>query len=246
MNKLWDYRIYLLVIAGLMSLVCNGGRWFACVKLQWQELFTQFSGSEEWGARAIATVYSVSSIGYFIVPCGLIFDSLGVIVLVVYGLVLSFLGNWGIYYCFDYNLSPIVYGLIRAMALQGGLAAYLAGLWTNSKIWPTTRLGFVNSILMAGFSAGAMLTTLLYKQLGFDFQAMSFWTTVIVTSATAALGTTLCYVYRMYERGRKEEDIEEVASAFKVSIRIVRQTTSCHLYVCMYVCTYVIIPSEYR
>lgn len=153
-----------LIVGILISCLANTSKLFGAIKTQLQEDRVNENGdSQQWNDIQIVTVFCWASIGYFLVPAGIIYDRLGLRGVQIYGLVLTVTGFGCIYGFYDKPWGPWVYGLMLSLAIQGGYSLNYGTIWTNGKVWPPASSGVIVGIIMCFYAGGATGLVQIYK-----------------------------------------------------------------------------------
>lgn len=165
--------LLLLTFGSLISLISNTSKIYSIII---EDLKKNVFKEE----TILSYIYSISIIGFCIIPSGILFSrpnaSRNVL---LYGILVALLGYISlyvtqkicIYYMMVNDLNDLssslififLYGFSFALILQGGVTLNLGSLWINLLYWPIKYSGLVTSIQFTIYSIGGLSLSEIYR-----------------------------------------------------------------------------------
>ncbi|OII71246.1 uncharacterized protein cubi_01721 [Cryptosporidium ubiquitum] len=165
--------LLLLTFGSLISLISNTSKIYSIII---EDLKKNVFKEE----TILSYIYSISIIGFCIIPSGIIFSrpnaSRNVL---LYGILVTLFGYISLYItqkiCIYYmtvnSLSDLsnsilfvfLYGISFALILQGGVTLNLGSLWINLLYWPIKYSGLITSIQFTIYSIGGLSLSEIYR-----------------------------------------------------------------------------------
>ncbi|KAF7457160.1 putative integral membrane protein [Cryptosporidium felis] len=168
-------QLFLLLIFGsAISLISNTSKIYSIII---EDLKKKIFKEE----TILSYIYSISIIGFCIIPSGIIFSrpnaSRNVL---LYGILITLFGYISlyvtqricVYYMMAYLLNDLSdsiflifsYGISFALILQGGVTLNLGSLWINLLYWPIKYSGLITSIQFTMYSVGGLTLSEIYRK----------------------------------------------------------------------------------
>ncbi|KAH8739061.1 hypothetical protein FG386_000928 [Cryptosporidium ryanae] len=186
--------LLLLVFGSTISLISNTSKIYSIII---EDLKKKVFKQE----TVLSYIYSISIIGFCIIPSGVIFSkpnaSRNVL---LYGIIITLSGyvflfitqKICIYYMNKYLISDLSssiffifsYGISFALILQGGVTLNLGSLWINLLYWPIKYGGLITSIQFTMYSIGGLTLSEIYRLFFLDSGSiLNFFLTCFCISA---------------------------------------------------------------
>ncbi|KAH8583993.1 signal peptide containing with 6 transmembrane domains [Cryptosporidium sp. chipmunk genotype I] len=165
--------LLLLTFGSLISLISNTSKIYSIII---EDLKKNVFKEE----AILSYIYSISIIGFCIIPSGIIFSrpnaSRNVL---LYGILVTLFGYISLYVtqkiCVYYMMVNVIsdlsnsivfiflYGISFALILQGGVTLNLGSLWINLLYWPIKYSGLITSIQFTIYSIGGLSLSEIYR-----------------------------------------------------------------------------------
>ncbi|EAK88184.1 hypothetical protein [Cryptosporidium parvum Iowa II] len=165
--------LLLLTFGSLISLISNTSKIYSIII---EDLKKNIFKEE----TILSYIYSISIIGFCIIPSGILFSkpnaSRNVL---LYGILITLFGYISLYVtqkiCIYYMMVNVLndlsnsiiftflYGISFALILQGGVTLNLGSLWINLLYWPIKYSGLITSIQFTIYSIGGLSLSEIYR-----------------------------------------------------------------------------------